>query len=531
MDEQNQQHSVPVTPTPEASSAGGINFDQLLITNQSEHISPVLNNDSLESSVSSDVAQAPDQTSDLLTQANADMKENPEWPAIDISTISIEEISHGKNTASAQSLGESGVGADLLTKFSRFNYRKIVSISTFVAVFSFLGAGVLFLAIQYLTIASQPTVDPVYQPYVWYVKDYQKLRSEYTNLDDYYRLYSTSLVGAAGIGNITSLLNSPRLSYVQKKDIFQNGITALAGDMARQYTALDSLKSEITKNGFFPMDLMSIFGDEKDDVFIKKSLLSLEVIKFSTAIKVFSYLDTFIQGLANLLNMSSDDVKSKMQALDERGDKDIITYLYSCYLNPFEVDENCSFVGDFDAYYSFFDKKSAFDTAFFKKLMYYIDLKLEQSDFPSFAIVFHQFDPKQKEISFNVEVNTFKQDEVSLLKQWIVNPHIFVVTQLLDLLKQSLFVIGENIDTKQLKIEPKIVQIWSTTFPVNTSSLSFVLPLQKNSQREISDFVLPKDAYLSQNTQTTGSLPSSINTWTTDTASWAVVPSVIWILP
>lgn len=67
------------------------------------------------------------------------------------------------------------------------------------------------------------------------------------------------------------------------------------------------------------------------------------------------------------------------------------------------------------------------------------------------------------------------------------------MTQLLDLLKQSLFVIGENIDSKQLKIQQKVIQVGSTVFPVNSSSMNFVLPIQKNPQREIADFVLNKD--------------------------------------
>jgi len=66
---------------------------------------------------------------------------------------------------------------------------------------------------------------------------------------------------------------------------------------------------------------------------------------------------------------------------------------------------------------------------------------------------------------------------------------------LLDLLKQSLFVIGESIDAKQLKIQQKVIQVGSTVFPVNSSSMSFVLPIQKNPQREISDFILNKDYY------------------------------------
>jgi hypothetical protein len=49
--------------------------------------------------------------------------------------------------------------------------------------------------------------------------------------------------------------------------------------------------------------------------------------------------------------------------------------------------------------------------------MYYVDKKLEQTDLPSFSITFKKYDPTQKQISFTVEVNTFKQDEIALIKK------------------------------------------------------------------------------------------------------------------
>lgn len=492
MDDKNLSNT-PTTPViPEAPAAGGINFDNLLITNQApESVSATLKDHLTDDTPdASEKAFASDQPTSLLKEANAAMKENPEWPAIDISNIAIEEVTREESNKSAQTLGESGIGAAMLGRVWAFNYRKIISISVFVIVFASLVSGWAFLRKSYLDVVSEPKIDITYQKYVDYVKDYQKLRSEYTNLNDYSVMASTSFLWATAATNVGSVQNSSRLSYVQKKDIFQNGLNTLSNNMIANYVALDTLKKDITQYGFFPKDLLTIFPAEQETVSIKNSLMSLEVVKFSTAIKVFSYLDTFIKWLANLLGISPEEVQSKIQSLDARGEKDIKTYLNTCYLNPFEIDENCTLIGDFDKYYTYYEKWSKFDISFFKKLMYYIDLKLEQSDLPNFSITFQKFDPKQKEISFNVEVDTFKQDEASLIRQWILNPHIFVVTQLLDLLKQSLFVIGENIDAKQLKIQQKVIQVWSTVFPVNSSSMNFILPIQKNPQREIADFIL-----------------------------------------
>ena len=483
------------TASPETPATGGINFDNLLITNQAPESVAVTLKDHLDNDASSfsvPEVQASDQTTSLLTDANAAMKENPEWPAIDISNIAIEEVTREESKKSSQSLGASGIGSMGLAKWA-FNYRKIVSISIIVIACASLISGAAFLWKSYLDVVSQAKVDTTYQTYITYAKDFQMLWSQYTNLNDYSLMSSTSFLWVPASNNVSAVLNSNRLSYIQKKDIFQNGLNGIAGDMLSNYIKLDSLKKDITQYGFFPKDLLTIFPADQEVISIKNSLMSLEVVKFSAAIKVFSYLDTFIKWLANLLAITPEEVQKKIQALDTRGEKDIKTYLNTCYLNPFEIDENCKLVADFDKYYTYYDKNSSFDVGFFKKLMYYIDLKLEQSDMPNFTIVFQKFDPKQKEISFNVEVDTFKQDEASLIRQWILNPHIFVVTQLLDLLKQSLFVIGENIDTKQLKIQSKVVQIWSTTFPVNTSSMNFVLPIQKNPQREIADFILNTD--------------------------------------
>jgi len=91
------------------------------------------------------------------------------------------------------------------------------------------------------------------------------------------------------------VLNSNRLSYIQKKDIFQNGLNGIISDMLSNYITLDSLKKDITQYGFFPKDLLTIFPADQEVISIKNSLMSLEVVKFSAAIKVFSYLDTFIK--------------------------------------------------------------------------------------------------------------------------------------------------------------------------------------------------------------------------------------------
>jgi hypothetical protein len=291
---------------------------------------------------------------------------------------------------------------------------------------------------------------------------------------------------------VNKVIKDTNLSYIQKKDILQQSLDNFSTVFVANTQKLTTLKENISKYGFFSQEIYDLFQTQNASTSIKKYLISLEIIKFSSAIKVFSYLDTFVSSVANALDMTTNQVQNKMQTFADRGEKDILVYLNNCYLNPYEINYDCNLVGDFDRYYALIDKETPpVDTNFFKKMMYYVDNKLEQTDIPSFSVTFKKYNPTQKEISFTVEVNTFKQDEVALIKKGIINPHIFILSNLLNLIKQSVFVISENIDAKSIKITQKVIKIGSSVFTVNNSTMDFVLPIQKSSEREISDYIDP----------------------------------------
>ncbi|MEI8007995.1 MAG: hypothetical protein WCI00_00675 [bacterium] len=208
------------------------------------------------------------------------------------------------------------------------------------------------------------------------------------------------------------------MSYIQKKDILQKALNSFSSVFINNNQNLTTIKEDISKYGFFSQELYDMLQNQDYTTSIKQYLLSLEVIKFSSAIKVFGYLDTFVSSLANTLTLPAPQVEAKMQTLSDRGEKDILAYLNNCYLNPYEVDYDCNLVGDFDRYYTLIDKETPpFDTNFFKKMMYAVDTKLEQTDIPSFSITFKKYDPTQQQISFTVDINTFKQDEIALIKK------------------------------------------------------------------------------------------------------------------
>jgi hypothetical protein len=247
-------------------------------------------------------------------------------------------------------------------------------------------------------------------------------------------------------------------------------------------------KTYVTKYGFFTEELKDLLKDQDTMWNIKRSLLSLENIKFSSAIQVFSYLDTFVDWLAKSLNITKEAVATWMDDVITRWEKDVMLYLNNCYLNPFEVDYDCNTVWDFDMYYAI-NSQSGFDTSFFKRLVYYIDLKLEQTEIPSFSIMFNWFSSNSNQIAFSINVDTFKQDELSLIEKGISNPHIFIVKSLINFLKQSKFILWKDITTKNIKVQPRNITIWSNQFNVNHSSMNFSLPIQKDAEREIFDFV------------------------------------------
>ncbi len=388
-------------------------------------------------------------------------------------------------------LGDSGIFSGKKSKYHD-QYWRLFLISFFIIVVSGMASVILRLYSRYIYFAAQPVPDATYQTYVNTYKQGQQFIENALNISNYQKYSSLSLEGSGGNTILNNIVHDNTLSFIQKKDILQQSLNVFSTHFIADTQNITTLKENISKYGFFSQELYDMLSSQDYSTSIQKYLLSLEIIKFSSAIQVFSYLDTFISSLANALGTWSNVVQTEMQSFANRGEKDILVYLNNCYLNPYEIDYDCNMVGDFDRYYSVISKETPRpDTNFFKKMMYFIDTKLEQTDIPSFAITFKKYDPTQKSISFTVDVNTFKQDEVALIKKGIVSPHIFILSSLINLIKQSTFVVSENIDAKSIKIVPKVIKIGSSVFNVNNSTMNFVLPIQLWTQREISDYISP----------------------------------------
>lgn len=289
--------------------------------------------------------------------------------------------------------------------------------------------------------------------------------------------------------NLNAIINATDIDYVEKKDLLEGKIRNLISNTNNTKTEIDAIKQGIITFGFIPQEIKGILEEENAIASIQRSLNSLEIIKFTTAVKVFSYMDSAITILSNGIGINKNSLEEFLYFLSERGENDISKYVFMCYLNPYEIGEECRNIGDFDLYYESIAKDASLDRTLFKKVMRYINIMLEQSDIPNFSILFNGFENNAKNINFTIEINTLKQDETSLLSKKIKNPHIFILTNLINLLKQSLFIIGEDIQTKSIDIINRTLTIGNISYNVNTSTNTFSLPIQSSTTREIFDYI------------------------------------------
>ena len=286
---------------------------------------------------------------------------------------------------------------------------------------------------------------------------------------------------------IAKIINS-ELNYIQKKEIIKKWVKWLSENIIKNYTELNNIKKDITKYWYFPKTLWNIISESEPISSIQSSLTALEAIKFSSAISVFSYLDTFIESLSKSTWISKEDIQDIIKKITKRWESDINLYIKNCYLNPFETEYECNYIWDFNAYYNAIWDDN-FDKEFFKTLIKYTDTKLEQTEVPSFTITFKEFNQNNDQITFEIEINTFKEDEAELAKQWILSPHIFIFNNLINNLKQSRFIVGDDISIKSLDVNDTTLSIGSKEINVKNSKNTFTVHIKKENAIEIDDYV------------------------------------------
>lgn len=292
---------------------------------------------------------------------------------------------------------------------------------------------------------------------------------------------------------VNDIINADDIDYIEKKEILSNYVSNLVRGAEDKTVYIDNLRQDIAKQWFLPEELSSLLSEDQAISTIQRSLSALEVIKFSTATRVFMYMNTALSTIAEMIRVrwaNVENLRNLFEVLNWRWEKDISSYVYMCYLNPFEINANCDVIGDFDLYYKL-AKDNSIDTVLFKNAMNAISQLLEKEDTALFSITFNWFDAGDEKIQFNVEVYTTRDDERALNEQWIGNPNIFIQNKIIRLLKLSSFVLGAEIDESQKErgyVEKTLTQWWISK-TVRYSTLDFSIPIQKNTEREIFDYI------------------------------------------
>lgn len=287
---------------------------------------------------------------------------------------------------------------------------------------------------------------------------------------------------------VTTILNSS-IPFLFKKDIMTDLVDKLKTTILAHHKEAHTLSQDITKYGFIHPDVMSLMENSKDKIPITTSLHTLETVKFGTAIKLFSMIDSFIAQASQVLWLAKNVVESTIATYLDNGELYISNYLSMCYLNPYERLPDCNQINDFHHYFLYEQPDNKINQKDFSKLLSLVEEKLEKSTIASVKIDFEEFNPNEKNLNFKVTINTLAEDEKAFLQKNILNPHVFILSTLVNLLKQSLFVIGDGINIQNITVEEQIVPVGNIQIPIKTSSMSFNLPLQNLSQREIFDYL------------------------------------------
>lgn len=455
--------------------------------------------DASQASIPSDQVGQFQDTSSTVTEDNF-MGWTQAWDTtanMEISAWYAEAGDGGKNLnseATASLLDDSNDSTWLLTWHTRYKVKKyntwfLLSFLLFAIVCGVSYVGYLFY--EYLDFKSQPNLSNASEQQEKDVNMVSKYVNEYWEKYTIFNLnqYSSMDLLNGWTDSAQKLLDDDKLMYVQKKDILQDKLSKVANKIISTREETKELRERMNKDWFFPQELVDILKESNWIDAIQRSLLSLEIVKFSSAMRVFSLMDMFTTQLSAELWYTKNDIQKRLEYLLARWEKDVQVYLNACYNNPYEP-VSCNNINDFDKNYKTKKDKeeNTFDTKFFRSLMEFIDNRLEYSNVPSFSIVFNSFDGKSNSIGFSVEVNTSIDDEMALIEKGIKSPHIYIVSELIKLLKQSTFILGKSIEAKDIRVSPKQITMWNQKFVVNNSVMTFNLPIQKTTTREIFDY-------------------------------------------
>lgn len=417
---------------------------------------------------------------------------------LDLSESSIDWLNMNDESSVSSSIDESvfldtwdsGVKKNVLKDWENFwSYLRWFFFASILTLLWIIAIVLFYTFSGYIKEASQVRIDPDKQEYIEKYKDkFQRVKSKIWMNNSY---VAPVVWSEQEQSTVNEIINADDIDYIEKKDLLSNYATDLMRRTNDRADYAENLKQEIARQWFLPEELEWLLSKDQAIDTIQRSLNALEVIKFSTATKVFSYMNTALATISEMIRVGWANVESLHDLfvkLSSRWEKDISSYVYMCYLNPFEVDANCDAIWDLDLYYNIINDNSI-NIKLFKNAMNAISQLLEKWDTSLFSITFNWFNAEDKNIQFNIEVYTNQEDERSLLQQGKRNPNIFILTNIINLLKQSSFIIWSEINTKEVKVDTKIINQGGISRTVNYSTMDFTVPIQKDTEREIFDYI------------------------------------------
>jgi len=373
-----------------------------------------------------------------------------------------------------------------------WRYLRLFFFSSLITLFWVLAIVLFFSFNTYIIKASQVVIDNESQEYVNKYKEKLDDIRTFIQRNNKLNYRVPEVWSKQSLSQVNKIIEATDIDYIDKKDLLSDYVSKLVRDTQNNVDYLESLKQDIARQWFLPEELEIILQDEQAIDTIQRSLNALEVIKFSTATKVFSYMNTALATISEMVRVNWSTVDNLSQLfgqLNSRWEKDIASYVYMCHLNPFETNANCDTIWDLDLYYGSIIKDDSINIKLFKNSMNAISQLLEKEDTTLFSITFNGFNAQDENIVFNIEVYTSQDDEKTLMLQWKKNPNIFILTNIINLLKQSSFIIWAEINTKEINVETRTLTRWGISRTVNYSTMNFTVPVQKDTEREIFDYI------------------------------------------
>ncbi len=459
-------------------SLDNVNIDDVLDSVDSQQTTP-----NVEENTTSDA------NNNLQTDANGDLNANlssidsvsidaaPVWNPIDESVF----LESGENVSTNKNV--------LKDNDNFWSYLRWFFFSAILTLLWVLAIALFYSFSTYITEATKAVPDSKYQNYIQTYKERYKKVKEMIWMDKEYK--TPTVWSTDEVWDVNVIINATDIDYIDKKDLLSKYVSDLVRSAENWAAEVETLKQDIAKQWFLPEELEILIANDQAIDTIQRSLNALEVIKFSTATKVFSFMNSALNTISEMIKInwsSVENIQSLFNQINERWEKDISSYVYMCYLNPFETNADCDTIWDLDAYYST-SKDKSINIRLFKNAMNAISQLLEKEDTMLFSITFNWFDAKDKNITFSIEVYTNQEDERNLMLQWKKNPNIFILTNIINLLKQSSFIIWAEINTKEVNVDTRTITQWGVSRTVNYSTMDFTVPIQKNTEREIFDYI------------------------------------------